>query len=188
MRPALEGLSASVQALALQFVAAPYDSVRLRHVDGAIDAHPRLARLEREVLKQFVRVYGRRERKRPRDRLLRDPRTRRAVLEVRRQTAFLGYTWRRRRPNPYMLFHQRGLAAAEMGAGAVVAAGGGLGAGAAEAVARMGRAMERGRQFSRPPVLASVVLGGGRGRGGGGRVGVLGQQRVLLGGRSRSFL
>jgi hypothetical protein len=102
IRTALEGFSASMQAMALQFVANPYDSVRLRQIDVTIDATTRIGRMEKEVLKQFVRLYGRKERKRPRDKLLRDPKTRRAVMEVRKETAFMGYTWRRRRPHPYM--------------------------------------------------------------------------------------
>jgi hypothetical protein len=54
----------------------------------------------RSMLKRFVRLFGRKERKRPRDRLLRDRRTKKMVMEVRKQTAFLGYTWRRMRPLP----------------------------------------------------------------------------------------
>ncbi|KAI0432129.1 kinase-like domain-containing protein [Xylaria sp. FL1042] len=48
-----------------------------------------------DQMKAFVRAFGKRERKRPRDRLLRDRRTKATVLEVRKQTAFLGYTFRR---------------------------------------------------------------------------------------------
>ncbi|KAI0600808.1 kinase-like domain-containing protein [Biscogniauxia sp. FL1348] len=117
-----------------QFVAAPYDTARLKRVDREIEAmvaaittptptitsatamaghhhhhhhiqdeqrrdhyqyyNDNAAELENRM-KAFVRTYGRRERKRPRDRLLRDRNTRAAVLEVRKQTAFLGYTYRR---------------------------------------------------------------------------------------------
>jgi hypothetical protein len=48
-----------------------------------------------DQMKAFIRTFGRRERKRPRDRLLRDHRTKATVLEVRKKTAFLGYTFRR---------------------------------------------------------------------------------------------
>ncbi|KAI6093349.1 hypothetical protein F4821DRAFT_253326 [Hypoxylon rubiginosum] len=78
-----------------QFVASPYDSTKLKRVDREIelatDADARLC----AAMKAFVRLYGRRERKRPRDRLLRDRKTRDVVLDVRRQTAFMGYTYRR---------------------------------------------------------------------------------------------
>ncbi|KAI1640483.1 kinase-like domain-containing protein [Biscogniauxia mediterranea] len=113
-----------------QFVAAPYDTARLKRVDREIEAmvaaaaattntttststststtttgrqhhhhcdeNKDAAAAELEArMKAFVRTYGRRERKRPRDRLLRDRNTRAAVLEVRKQTAFLGYAYRR---------------------------------------------------------------------------------------------
>ena len=46
---------------------------------------------------------GRKERKRPRDILLRDENTKNTVMDVRMETAFLGYTWRRMRPGGYMM-------------------------------------------------------------------------------------
>jgi len=48
-----------------------------------------------DKMKTFVRAFGRRERKRPRDRLLRDRKTKATVLEIRKQTAFLGYSFKR---------------------------------------------------------------------------------------------
>lgn len=100
-----------------QFVATPYDSIRLKRMDREIDAlvgggvggngsgnapttgtttgmqqqfqEVRLA----DEMKAFVRAFGRRERKRPRDRLLRDRGTKATVLRVRKQMAFLGYTF-----------------------------------------------------------------------------------------------
>lgn len=91
-----------VQIMAMQLVATPYDSAKLRTIDQQIDAIAALAAEEKEVLKHFVRLYGRKERKRPRDRLLRDEGTKNVVMEVRKQTAFLGYTWRRMRPEGYI--------------------------------------------------------------------------------------
>ncbi|XXG93956.1 hypothetical protein Hte_000206 [Hypoxylon texense] len=82
------------RALLAQFVSAPYDSAKLKRVDREIEAAVADAHLA-DAMKAFVRLYGRRERKRPRDRLLRDRRTRDAVLDVRKQTAFLGYAYRR---------------------------------------------------------------------------------------------
>jgi protein-serine/threonine kinase len=90
-----------VQITAMQLVATPYDSAKLRTIDQQIDAIVALATDEKAVLKHFVRLYGRKERKRPRDRLLRDAKTKNIVMEVRKQTAFLGYTWRRMRPEGY---------------------------------------------------------------------------------------
>jgi len=46
-------------------------------------------------LKEFGRLYGQKERKRPRDKLLRDLETAPKVLELRKRGAFLGYTYRR---------------------------------------------------------------------------------------------
>lgn len=92
----------SVQNLAMQLVVVPYDPSRLRHIDQQISAVPHLEMEEKEVLKQFVRLYGRKEQKRPRDKLLRDDQTRDVVMNVRKQTAFQGYTWRRMRPGGYV--------------------------------------------------------------------------------------
>ncbi|KAI0120299.1 kinase-like protein [Hypoxylon sp. NC0597] len=83
-----------------QFVSVPYDSAKLKRMDHEIDAMAPNAELC-DAMKAFVRAFGRRERKRPRDRLLRDRNTKGPVLEVRKQTAFMGYTYRRiKEPNP----------------------------------------------------------------------------------------
>ncbi|KAL8414722.1 hypothetical protein RB594_005799 [Gaeumannomyces avenae] len=93
----LRGFRSSIQRMARQWVALPYDSLRLRNIDYAIEQLPGLTPDEREGLRGFVRCYGRKERKRPRDKLLRDRATKGVVLELRKRSAFLGYTWRRRR-------------------------------------------------------------------------------------------
>ncbi|KAL8388459.1 hypothetical protein RB595_009230 [Gaeumannomyces hyphopodioides] len=93
----LRGFRSSIQRMARQWVALPYDSLRLRNIDHAIEQLPGLTPDEREGLRGFVRCYGRKERKRPRDKLLRDRATKGVVLELRKRSAFLGYTWRRRR-------------------------------------------------------------------------------------------
>lgn len=83
--------------LLIKLIARPYDSARLNRIDEAIEeaaASPK----EETRLKKFVRLFGRKQRKRPRDRLLRDRDTKGVALEVRKQSAFLGYTWRRRQP------------------------------------------------------------------------------------------
>ncbi|KAI0512461.1 kinase-like domain-containing protein [Xylaria bambusicola] len=109
-----------LQGLLAQFVATPYDTTRLKRMDREINAltatasapsnnnnAPPMAQAQpqqqvqfQEVelgdqMKAFIRTFGRRERKRPRDRLLRDRKTKATVLKVRKQTAFLGYTYRR---------------------------------------------------------------------------------------------
>ncbi|KAI1127704.1 kinase-like domain-containing protein [Nemania abortiva] len=114
------------RSMLTQFVAAPYDSTRLKRINREIDALALAATsnaytststststsspMQRSLspmaqfhevhqladqMKAFVRAFGRRERKRPRDRLLRDRKTKSTVLRIRKQTAFLGYTFRR---------------------------------------------------------------------------------------------
>jgi hypothetical protein len=48
---------------------------------------------EKELLKRFMREYGRRIPKRPRDIILRDENMKHAAMEVRKQSAFMGYAW-----------------------------------------------------------------------------------------------
>ncbi|KAI1173862.1 kinase-like protein [Nemania sp. FL0916] len=127
MQTQLTGFPRHVRGALAQFVAAPYDSARLKRIEREIKGlaatsvagssastsmvmpsiaiacasppPPAVARFHEMMLadqmKTFVRTFGRRERKRPRDRLLRDRNTKATVLEVRKQTAFLGYTFRR---------------------------------------------------------------------------------------------
>lgn len=97
-RRALRGLHRTVQKWAMAAIATPYDSTRLLDLDAQIEGLPGLALVERNLLRQFIRAFGRKDRKRPRDRLLRDRNARGVVMEVRKRTAFLGYTWRRMRP------------------------------------------------------------------------------------------
>ncbi|KAL0939322.1 Serine/threonine-protein kinase cbk1 [Colletotrichum truncatum] len=73
----------------------PYDSTRLKQIDHNIDAYSRLSSKGKQCMKEFVRRYGHKERKRPRDKLLRDPATKSEVMRLRKQMAFLGYSWRR---------------------------------------------------------------------------------------------
>lgn len=91
----LRTLRRSIQKWALAAIAAPYDPSRIQ---SQLEALPGLDSAERSLLRQFVRLFGRKDRKRPRDRLLRDRATRGVALDVRRRTAFLGYSWRRIRP------------------------------------------------------------------------------------------
>ncbi|KAK2589548.1 hypothetical protein QQS21_012773 [Conoideocrella luteorostrata] len=91
-----------VQNLAIELLATPYDSARLRSADRRIDRTFNITPDERKTLKTFLRMYGRKERKRPRDILLRDQNTKAIALSVRKKTAFMGYTWRRMRPGGYI--------------------------------------------------------------------------------------
>ncbi|KAH9902189.1 protein kinase-like domain-containing protein [Xylariomycetidae sp. FL2044] len=114
MHAELSTFPQGAQTAIAQYVANPYDSARLKRIDREIEAlmerndhqsphsglpthvnqqqHQQQQQFQElcERIKTFVRTYGRRERKRPRDRLLRDRNTRNTVLEVRKQTAFLG--------------------------------------------------------------------------------------------------
>ena len=91
-----------VQNLAIELLATPYDSARLRSADRRIDRTFNITPEERKTLKAFVHMYKRKERKRPRDILLRDPSTKTIAMNVRKRTAFTGYTWRRMRPGGYL--------------------------------------------------------------------------------------
>lgn len=99
----LNGFRTSFQNLAAELIKEPYDTVRLRRIDLRIDESPRMNPAEKDVMKHFVRMYGHKERKRPRDRVLRDPETKDVAMDIRKQTAFMGYTWRRMRPEGYAL-------------------------------------------------------------------------------------
>lgn len=90
----------NIQQAVRSWLMVPYDSLRLRNFELQVDAEPGLQKWERDALKAVVRVYGRKERKRPRDRLLRDPSTRKVVLAERMKTAFMGYDWRRVKAPP----------------------------------------------------------------------------------------
>lgn len=102
VRAILHDFRTYVQNIAIDLISAPYDSARLRSADHRIDSVFKLTVNERKVLKHFIRTYGRKERKRPRDILLRDENTKDVVMDVRRETAFMGYAWRRMRPGGYM--------------------------------------------------------------------------------------
>jgi len=68
---ALKPFSREIQTIAKSFIERPHDSVKLRKAERDIDALP-MCEEQREYLKSFVKHYGRKEKKRPRDRLLRD--------------------------------------------------------------------------------------------------------------------
>jgi hypothetical protein len=68
--------------------------VKLRKVEREIDNFV-MCEEQKDYLKAFVKHYGRKEKKRPRDRLLRDREIAPKVLELRKKGAFLGYTYRR---------------------------------------------------------------------------------------------
>lgn len=97
LNEALKFFDESVQRLATGFIARPYDTAKLKKVSREIDAL-QLADEQKSYLKDFIRHYGRKEKKRPRDKLLRDKETAPKVLELKKKGAFLGYTYRRYRP------------------------------------------------------------------------------------------
>lgn len=96
----LDRFNCNIQHAVRSWLAVPYDSLRLRNFELQVDVEPGLRTSERDALKALARMHGRKERKRPRDRLLRDPGTKKAVLEERRRTAFLGYDWARMQALP----------------------------------------------------------------------------------------
>ncbi|KAL2064994.1 hypothetical protein VTL71DRAFT_4134 [Oculimacula yallundae] len=100
---ALKPFNREIQVLAKGFVERPHDSVRLRKVEREIDGFA-MCDEQKEYLKAFVKHYGRKEKKRPRDRLLRDKETAPKVLELRKRGAFLGYTYRRFQPKRETFF------------------------------------------------------------------------------------
>ncbi|KAM3077127.1 hypothetical protein ACMFMF_005041 [Clarireedia jacksonii] len=91
---ALKPFNREIQILATGFIERPHDSVRLKKVEKEIDQFV-MREEDKEYLKKFVKTFGRKERKRPRDRLLRDRSVAPMVLELRKKGAFLGYTYRR---------------------------------------------------------------------------------------------
>lgn len=91
---ALHNFTRDVQKVALDLIAKPYDTVKWKKAEREIDAF-RLADEQKQFLKDFMKHFGRKEKKRPRDKLLRDKETAPKVLELRKRSAFLGYTYRR---------------------------------------------------------------------------------------------
>ncbi|KAJ6783500.1 hypothetical protein PWT90_09093 [Aphanocladium album] len=92
-----------VQKVAIGLVSGPHNSSSLRMIDSELENSPDLSEGEKQMLKRFVRLYGRRQRKRPRDELLRDDKIKDVVMEVRKSSAFVGYSWRRMPPGGFML-------------------------------------------------------------------------------------
>jgi protein-serine/threonine kinase len=91
---ALRHFNREIQILATGFVVNIHDSVKLRKIEREIEAF-NLSDEQKEYLKGFVKHFGRKEKKRPRDRLLRDRDCKDKVMELRKKGAFLGYTYRR---------------------------------------------------------------------------------------------
>jgi protein-serine/threonine kinase len=94
LEQALRPFNREIQLLARQFIVHKYDSARLRDIDAQINAFV-MNEEQKEYLRSFVRAYGEKEKKRPRDRLLRDKEVSGKVLAVRKRGAFLGYSYRR---------------------------------------------------------------------------------------------
>lgn len=91
----LAPFNSGIQAAVRSWLKVPYDSLRLRNFEIQVDDEPGLRATERDTLKALVRLYGKKEKKRPRDRLLRDPGTERVAMELRKKMAFMGYDWKR---------------------------------------------------------------------------------------------
>ena len=102
IRDILHDFKPNFQNLAIELVAEPYDTIKLRGLHHTINTMFTITPTEKVVLKHFLKWYGRRKRERPRDRILRDDATKDLALDVRKKTAFIGYTWRRMRPGCYL--------------------------------------------------------------------------------------
>lgn len=94
---ALQPFNREIQMLAMSYIQRPHDSARLKKVEREIEAFT-MCDEQKDYLKAFVKHYGQKEKKRPRDRLLRDRELAPKVLELRKRGAFLGYSYRKFRP------------------------------------------------------------------------------------------
>ncbi|RKF72986.1 Serine/threonine-protein kinase cbk1 [Golovinomyces cichoracearum] len=94
---ALRPFNHEIKILAHGYIDLPHNSIRLRKIDKEIDEFV-IPEEQKQYLKTVVRLYGRKEKKRPRDILLRDKSVGSRVLDLRKEGAFLGYTYRRFRP------------------------------------------------------------------------------------------
>ncbi|KAH7163267.1 kinase-like domain-containing protein [Dactylonectria estremocensis] len=108
VRQVLHDFEPRVQSQAIKLIESPFDSTKLRQMDHQIQESRELRSEEKEMLKHFVRLYGQKERKRPRDILLRDQDIKDDVMNIRKKTAFMGYTWRRMRPGGYTATRETG--------------------------------------------------------------------------------
>ncbi|RFU32447.1 hypothetical protein B7463_g3868, partial [Scytalidium lignicola] len=93
MVEALKPFDEDIQRKAINLIAHPKSSLVLRKAEKEIDALD-ICDEQKVYLKAFISHYGRKEKKRPRDKLLRDRKVGGKVMEVRKQSAFLGYTYR----------------------------------------------------------------------------------------------
>lgn len=121
---ALRCFNREIQILARGYVGSAYDSTKLRRIEREIDGFV-MGEEQKEYLRGFVRAYGRKEKKRPRDRLLRDGEYRQRVLECRKKGAFLGYSWRRIRKSSLRDLNEK--QGRGMGGGILGNGGGGFG-------------------------------------------------------------
>lgn len=96
----LRNYNREIQILMKGYITGTYDTIKLRRIDKEIDGFL-MNEEAKESLKLLVRMCGRKEKKRPRDLLLRDKQFAGKVLEIRKGGAFLGYSYRRiRRSRP----------------------------------------------------------------------------------------
>lgn len=94
LEAALRCFNTEIKILARSYVTTAYDSTRLRKIEREIDAFC-MGDEQKDYLRVFVRAYGRKKKKRSRERLPRDREVAKRVLEERKKGAFLGYSYRR---------------------------------------------------------------------------------------------
>lgn len=99
LKNALRPFNHEVQNLIQDYLRPPCDSARIRKAEDEID-HFFMSEEHKQYLKAVIKLYGRKELKRPRDKVLRDKAVGPKALELRKEGAFLGYTYRRFRPRP----------------------------------------------------------------------------------------
>lgn len=73
----------------------PYDMNKLEQYWCNIKSLPKFDEVRKQHLQRIIQTFGRKEKKRARDKVLRDSRHAKDILEVRKQLAFKGYSWRR---------------------------------------------------------------------------------------------
>lgn len=83
-----------IQTLIQGYLESPHDSTKLKEIEKEVDQLA-IPDTHKEYLKKVIRLYGKKERKRPRDIILRDKIIGPKALNIRKEGAFLGYTYRR---------------------------------------------------------------------------------------------
>ncbi|POS87209.1 hypothetical protein EPUL_001679 [Erysiphe pulchra] len=93
----LEPFSQEIQKLARGYLESAHDSNKLKEIEKDIDQLA-IPDTHKQYLKKVVKLYGKKEKKRPRDIILRDKMIGPTALEIRKEGAFHGYSYCRFNP------------------------------------------------------------------------------------------